>query len=53
MMKLDDELEVRIDRMGRERVFNYARSRGLTIAPPKWVWEQILADLAASNSEQK
>jgi hypothetical protein len=47
----DGELEKLIDEAGRSAVFARARALGWASgdAPPKWVWQQIAADVKAGR----
>lgn len=45
---MDEDLEKRIDEVGRDRVFSRARALGWVAgsSPPIWVWRQIVEDVA-------
>lgn len=50
---MDVELEAAIDRAGRDRVFALARMNGWRdLAPPKWVWWQIVRQIEARDQPQ-
>ena len=47
----DKDLEAVIDRVGRDRVFDRARSHGWGAydGPPKWVWWEIIHELETED----
>lgn len=49
---IDKDLERAIDMAGRDRVFAVARENGWQqgSSPPKWVWRQIIGQLALKDS---
>jgi len=52
---MDTELEQRIDDAGRDRVLSIASANGWSPSnpPPKWVWNQIIAEAEIRKGHER